>query len=331
MPVHDLGYREWSGNRMPRLLRPLVVARSGISLVWRRKWLRLMLILAWLPIFLPAMVIFFFEYSTTDAEMRGFVAGFLRTPVVQRPDLSMQVFNDPTSVRHEVWSTVILFFFRYPQLVAMVLLVGLIAPMLVSYDLRSKAYLMYFSRPLTPMEYILGKSAVVWFFLFMIVTVPALVLYVVAVMLSPNLSVVAATWDIPLRILGASVVLVIPTTAVALCYSSFTSESRYASFAWFATFIMGYVSYMILTFAGARNLPQQRRGRRGGPTMEELGLDPDRWRLLSPYHTLGKAESWVFGLDPTAGNVLWPMLVLLIVTVGGIVIVRHRIVARLSV
>ncbi len=43
-------------------------------------------------------------------------------------------------------------------------------------------------------------------------------------------------------------------------------------------------------------LPRRRRGR--GPSLEELDIDFDRWRLLSPYHTLGKVESWVFGLDP---------------------------------
>ncbi len=334
MPVHDLGYRVWKGNRMPRLLRPLVVARSGVSLVWRRRWLRMMLMLAWLPIVIPALAIFAFEYSATDGDMRGIVIGLLRSPIIQRGDLAAQVMVDPTAVRHEVWSTLILFFFRYPQLVAMVLLVGLIAPMLVSYDLRSKAYLMYFSRPLTPTEYIIGKSAVVWFFLGAIVTLPALVLYVIGVLLSPELAVVGETWDIPLRILAATAVLVIPTTALALCYSSFTSESRYATFSWFATWAMGFVSYQILTFAPLRvdGPPRGVRVRRGQPPpWEELGIDFDRWRLLSPYHTLGKVESWVFGLDPTEGSVIPAIVALLVVAVAGNWIVRQRIIARLRV
>ena len=211
----------------------------------------------------------------------------------------------------------------------MVLLVGLIAPMLVSYDLRSKAYLLYFSRPLSPTEYILGKSAVVWFFLGLIVTVPAMILYVVGVLLSPSLSVVGETWDLPLRILAASMVLVVPTTALAMSYSSLTSESRYASFAWFATWVMGFVSYQFLTWMGVSEVPRRRRGR--GPSLEELDIDFDRWRLLSPYHTLGKVESWVFGLDQTDGSV-WPAMALLVfITVAGTWLVRHRLIARLSV
>jgi hypothetical protein len=294
----------------------------------------MMLMLAWLPIAIPALAIFAFEYSSTDPDIRGVVVGMLRSPMLQRGDLAAQVLVDPTAVRHEVWSILILFFFRYPQLVAMVMLVGLIAPMMISYDLRSKAYLMYFSRPLTPSEYILGKSAVVWFFLTMIVTVPALVLYLVGVLLSPDLSVVLETWDIPLRIIAATGILVLPTTAVALCYSSFTSESRYASFAWFATWIMGYVSYTILTFAQVRYSgpgPANRRARNRAPDWEELGVDLDRWRLLSPYHALGKVESWIFGLDPTDGSVYPSLLLLIAVTVVTLWIIRRRIVARLNV
>ncbi|MGB0598871.1 MAG: hypothetical protein ACPGLY_19470 [Rubripirellula sp.] len=327
MPVHDLGYRNWEGSRTARILRPMFVARSGVSLVWRRRWLRTMLMLAWLPIIVPAFGIFAFEYSATEPEMRQVVVQVLSGPF-QRPDLAQQAISDPAKVRHEVWTMLILTFFRYPQLGAMVLLVGLIAPMLVSYDLRSKAYLLYFSRPLSPTEYILGKAAVVWFFLGMIVTIPALLLYVIGILLSPDLSVIGETWDIPLRILGASVVLLVPTTAVAMCYSSSTSESRYASFAWFATWILGFVAYQFLTFMNVRRPPRRRRGR---PDWQELDIDFDRYRLLSPYHTLGKVESWVFGLDPTEGSV-WPAIcLLLIITVVGFWIVRRRIIARLSV
>lgn len=319
MPLHDLGYRRWEGRRMPRLLRPLHVARSGISLVWRRRWLRIMIILAWLPIIVPAFGIFAFEFSSTDPEIQQAAFQFMRGPM-QRPDLAVESMRDPSSARHEVWSILILTFFRYPQLSAMVLLVGVIAPMLVSYDLRSKAYLLYFSRPLSTTEYIVGKSAVVWFFLGMIVTVPALVLYVAGVLLSPSLSVVNETWDIPLRILGASMVLLVPTTALALCFSSWTSESRYATFSWFATWVMGYVAYQILTFAGT-----------GERFLDPTEIDPDRWRLLSPYHTLGKVESWVFGLDISEGST-WPAIGLLVfITVAGTWIVQHRIRARLSI
>ena len=345
MPVHDLGYRPWGGKRVSRILRPLVIARSGISLVWRRRWLRMMIVFSWLPLLIFGAGIFVFEYSGNNAEWRGPIMNMFRR--MDRMDLAIAMASDHASVRHDAWATMILTFFRVPQLLAMVMLVGLIAPMLISYDLRSKAYLMYFSRPLSPLEYIVGKSAVLWFFLSMITAVPALLLYVVGVFLSPDFSVIAQTWDIPLRILAATVALIVPTTVLALCYSSFTSESRYATFAWISTWVMGSVAYRFLTFAGSA--PQARRfpGRRGpGPrNFEDWGpeqweqfareridtTDYDKWRLVSPYDTLGKVESWLFGLDATPGSVTPAIIMLVAITVVGALIIRHRIKARLTV
>lgn len=352
MPVHDLGYRAWNGSRMTQLMRPLVVAKGGISLVWRRRWLRMMIIFSWLPILIFGFAIFMFEYAATEEGAREGISQLL-TWQMGRPDLAMSISNDHAGSRHDVWATLILTFFRVPQLFAMVLLVGLIAPMLISYDLRSKAYLMYFSRPLSPTQYIIGKSAVLWFFLSTITAIPALMLYVTGVFLSPDLSVIRDTWDLPLRIIGATVVLVVPTTALALCYSSFTSESRYATFSWFATWAMGFIAYTFLTYSGARmRQPSGQqfrgRGRRGPPRFEDMdanqfenmrngmppgldNVDRDKWRLLSPYETLGKVEGWVFGIDPTPGSV-WPaVMMLVLVTVVGTWIVRRRIMARLSV
>lgn len=322
MAIHDLGYRSWVGDRTKSWSRPLFIATSGVTLVWRRRWLRLMLMLAWLPIFVPALGIFAFEYSSSEPEMLQVVINLVGGPL-QRPDLAVQLMTDREGARHEVWTLLIMAFFRYPQLSAMVLLVGLIAPMLISYDLRSRAYLLYFSRPLNAVHYMVGKAMVVWFFLSMIVTVPALTLYLIGVMLSPDLSVVSLTWDIPVRIVAASVALIVPTTILAMCYSAHTSESRYASFSWFATWILGFVAYQILTYMGT----EFGRGRRGGG----LDVDFDRWRLLSPYHALGKVEAWIFGLDPTPGSVIPTLLMLVGVTMMGVFLIRRRLLALLSV
>jgi len=330
MPVHDLGYRSWKGQRTARLLRPLAVASSGISLIWQSKWLRLMLVLAWLPIVFPALGIFAFEYSPTEPELREITYEVLKGPL-GRPDLAFMATDNPDAVRHEVWSTFILVFFRYPQLFAMVLWVGIIAPMMVSYDLRSKAYLLYFSRPLSIWEYILGKSAVVWFYLAMIVTVPAIVLYILGVMLSPDLSVVGETWDILVRILVASVVLVVPTTALAMGYAASTGESRYAMFSWFATWAMGYVAYQVLTYASYRIQVPRASRRRSEQNELLMQVDLDQWRLLSPYHTLGKVQSWIFDLDVTDGSIVPSAILLSAITVIGFWVIQRRLKARLTV
>ncbi len=60
-------------------------------------------------------------------------------------------------------------------------------------------------------------------------------------------------------------------------------------------------------------------------------IDFDRWRLLSPYHTLGKVQSWIFDLDTTEGSVIPAIVLLSVVTVFGFWVVHNRIKARLTV
>jgi len=47
----------------------------------------------------------------------------------------------------------------------MVLVLGIVAPPLILQDLRKRAYLIHFARPITRLEYIAGKFEAVGFFL----------------------------------------------------------------------------------------------------------------------------------------------------------------------
>ena len=197
----------------------------------------------------------------------------------------------------------------------MALVVGLIAPPLISQDIRSRALLLYFSRPLTRLEYILGKMAVVWGYVAMITTIPALALYITGVMLSPDLSVISHTWDFPLRILAASVILMVPTTAIALAFSASTSRSYYASFGWFAVWAFGFITYYTLYAA-----------------LQDLDKWNDHWSLVSLHHTLGIVQTWVFDIGGTTyGDVFPSLMMLTAVSVLSIGFIYQRISAHIKV
>ena len=228
---------------------------------------------------------------------------------VGKDRIRFRPIEGPVASRHAVWSWLLQSFFRYSQGAIMVLVVGIIAPPLISQDVRSRAFLLYFSRPITRSEYVLGKSATLWFYLAMITTAPALSLYVLGILLSPNYEVILATWDLPLRILAASVVLMLPTAALALCISSMTEESRYAGFAWFAIWIMGWFTYGMLTsFEGV------------------IGTDGDvtRWTYLSLYHTLGQVQSWIFGFADFSDTEV-AAGILIVVTAVSLIILFNRV------
>jgi hypothetical protein len=227
--------------------------------------------------------------------------------------------SDPDQGRHYAWAFILYNLFRYPQAFGMIVVMGLVAPRLISYDLRSRGYLLYLSRPLTPGEYIFGKALVLYFLLFMISALPALMIYLTGLVLTPDSTAFFQTWDLPLRILLATTVLMIPTTAVALAFSSVTQESRFAGFAWFALWVLGAVIYYVLWFASTVDLQMGGGGRPG---------EVQNWSLLklfSPYETLGYMQQQVFGLT-SSDEIVWsPWVVALIVSVLGYGVAYWRV------
>lgn len=328
MPILDVGYRAWEGHRTPRSTRAMVVAATGIRLVWRNTWLKRILLFMAAPALVVGIFVGLFEQSVDRTSTREAMRSLLRSPPAQRAaeragvDLN-KADADPATARHFAWSYLLLVLFRYPQAFGMIVVLGLIAPRLISYDLRSKGYLLYLSRPLTPAEYVLGKAGIVYFLLFMMAAVPSLLIYVAGLFLSTDSWAFAQTWDLPLRILAATLVLMIPTTAVALAMSALTQESRYAGFAWFAFWVVGAVSYQVLWLAA-----QVRRGI-DPERMEFLG-EYNSWMLFSPYETLGYMQMQIFGLAQGEAFAWGPWVVAITMSILGYGIAYRRVARMLK-
>ena len=292
---------------MPEVTRSWVIAQTGFGLAWKNRWLRRLLLLAWIPALYLGAAFFFFEQALANPKQiqmaLSIVPPFPGIDVVQ----TALETGDPATARHMVWGWLLLVFFRYPQGLLMALVVGLIAPPLVAKDVHSRAFLLYFSRPLTRVEYILGKLAVVCAYVIMITTIPALALYVLGVLLSPpEAAVIASTWDLPLRILLASVAVTIPTATLALAFSSLTTRTFYAGFAWFAAWLLGLVAYWTLYYSVDSGVSQ-------------------RWALLSLYDSLGLVQSWIFGLQTSSSAALPSVGLLAGITVVSLIVLFRRV------
>lgn len=327
MPIHDAGYRAWEGPRVSEWTRWLTISSTGIRRASKSTWLKRLLFVALLPLLFFAIPFFLFEQSIRDPEVWRAFSGFTRG-LPQAKQLREAIGTLPSSptpeqfaaIRHDVWSYLLLTLMRYPQALLMVVVVGIVAPPLISQDLRTRAYLIYFARPISRLEYIVGKFGVVAFYLLSIATLPALILYVLAVMLSPSLEVILSTWDLPLRILVASVCLIVPTTLVALAFSSLTLESRYAGFGWFAMWIIGHVTYSSLIAWPSFEAARRRE------TFEPT------WQILtSPYQVLGAVQSYVFGFDSDPSIALRSFLLLIAVSVISLAILFRRVTAPMRV
>ena len=292
MPIHNLGYREWKGELQSSSTRWLVVAGIGIRRAWQSAWLRRMMFFAWIPGVAMGFMIFIYEQSAKQGgEVQDIIsAGAMALVTYESPELIFRRIQQERLLtgsrqsigeeRHIFWSSLLLILFRRSQPFLLIPIVAVIAPPMISQDFRSRAFLLYFSRPLTKVQYIAGKAATIGLYLLFVTMFPALLLYVVGILLSPDISVLYATWDLPLRAILASLMIVIPCTALSLMLSSLTTESRYASFAWFAIWIFGHLTYVVIRSVASPG-------------------DSSIVQSLSLYETFNDLSSWI--LDPKLG------------------------------
>lgn len=325
MPILDIGYRNWNGPRSPSWTRCLVVAATGVSLVWQGTWTKRLLLLLVFPSIVVGIMVGAFEQTIADQSTRRAIRiiesdGSRAREVMQDAGLDFdKVKQDPELARHFVWTYLLFSLFRYPQAFGMILLLGIVAPRLISYDLRTRAYLLYLSRPLTPWEYVVGKAGVLYVLIIAVAAVPAVAIYLFGLILSTNTWAIAQTWDIPLRIFLATILLVLPTSAIALALSSMTRESRYASFAWFALWLIGQTIYGALRAAYAIGQSQMD---------EAVNSDEMANRYImyfSPYETLGYLQKKVFGLLPANTPTWEPFIFVALITLLGYLIAYWRV------
>lgn len=323
MPLHDVGYRAWKGRLLGPLAVVVVIATTGIRLAWTSRWLRRAVLFAWSPAIVFGASFFAFEQAVEEGRFASMQEGMNRGRNIDGVGLLGTVLADALggtsldasgvprdldAMRHLIWSRLLLAFMRAPQAVLLAVVVGLVAPTLISRDLRAKAWLVYFTRPVGRSEYILGKFLILVILIGAITLLPGLALWGVGVLVSPSVSVAIATCDLPLKVLASSVAVAVPTVIVALAYSSLTAESRIASFAWFATWIACWIAHGALTTADAvaagREDPRRPAGvSRGSDALDqleqELGrIDPDG---NGPG---GRSAQTVSGLPPAVGRQL---------------------------
>ncbi len=362
MPLHDVGYRPWPAGRPGTASEPglrtgggaVVIAGTGIRLAWKSRWLRRVLLFAWSPAIIFAGGFFAFEQALDEGAI-GTVRsmarhvdalGLLGRMVAESLGGSL---DDPDAARRVVWSRLLLAFMRAPQAVLLAVVVGLVAPRQIAGDLRAKAWLVYFTRPISRGDYIIGKIGVLAAIVSLITLVPALVLWVVGVLVSPSIQVAMATWDLPLRIAAAAAAVTIPTVLLALAYSSLTAESRIAAFAWFATWVACWIAHGALAGADIaaqarsaaaasaiedhfdddppRSARPRQRPQRLGWLARAAGIDgaEDRWAWVSLFHAQGVVQAWILGIE-NRFSAVWPSLTCLTaVAVGSLVTLFLRV------
>ena len=350
MPIHDVGYRGWDEPKTSTWSRWQVIAENGFWLAFKSNWIKRLLIFSWLPV-VTCGVIFFItnqwlerggydkvvppppanasaldltQYEARNVRLQTqrqafadrFQGRFRNIPGGEKIAEAI-VSKSGNDLRRVLWSGLLMTFFRYPQAFMLLFLVGIIAPGLIANDIRSRAFLIYFSKPIGITQYIFGKAMTLVVFISLITTIPAIALYFFAVLLSPDLSVLWDTYDIPFRILLATFVLVIPTVTLALALSSLTQETRFARFAWFAIWALGHGAWSAIVGAVAAS--------KDFDSDIDLMSDPEvqSWSILSLYNNLGDVQIWLFGFSDFEDAMIGTVGLSVVTIVSTVVLYRQ--------
>jgi ABC-2 type transport system permease protein len=195
VPIHDQSYRRYGGAREAPGRAWLVIARRGIqNMIARRMFLGLMLF-AWIP-FVVRAVQFYVAANVPGATILAVSGETFRDFVEQQGAFVFFV---------TIWAGA-----------------GLIAN-----DRRANALQIYLSKPLSRVEYIAGKLAVLAFFLLLVTWVPGMLLLLLQGLLAGSFSFVRSNlYLFPALTLSAFLqVLLAAFTMLAL--SSLSKSSRY--------------------------------------------------------------------------------------------------------
>ena len=269
MPIHDQGYRRYAGHREAHGRTWMVIARAGVMERLReRKFLGLLLV-AWLPFLVRSVQL----YVAANYAQASFLNA---TPAMFRDYLAQQ--------------GVFVFFIT--------LYVG---SGLIANDRRANALQIYLSKPLSRVDYVVGKLATLLLFLTAVTWLPGILLLIMQILFAGNLTFLKANLFLFPAITVFAAVTVLTSSFTMLALSSLSKSRRFVA-----------VMYAGLIFFTAA-MYQALRGITG----------TSAWVFISPGDVLDVIGDRIFrSTEPE--NLLPIALVTVVVLIAGSVFVLER-------
>jgi ABC-2 type transport system permease protein len=272
MPIHDQGYRRYAGTRARAGRAWSVIAKAGVRTLFARRAFIGLLLLSWVPFVVRAVQL----YAATNLPQAQFLA----------PDARM--FRQFLG-QQEIW----LFF------ITVYAGTGLIAN-----DRRANALQIYLSKPLTRLEYIFGKFAILFTLLLLVTWVPAVLLVLIQVMFSGSFTFVLNNLVLLPAITIFSLVQVVSVALAMLALSSLSKSSRYVGVLYAGLIFFSQAIYGVV------------RGLTRDSTLAWLSIPSD----------LQQIGDVVFRLEPRFNMPVWSaFLMIALLIVASIVVLERRV------
>jgi ABC-2 type transport system permease protein len=272
VPIHDQGYRHYEGTRAPHGGAWWIIARSHMVALLMYRWFQILLLVSFGPFVVRGVQIYF---ASTNPQ----VAQFLGTT----PDL----FRDFLSQQR-------LFVF-----LVVIMQSGLIAD-----DRRTNALQLYLSKPLTRVEYVLGKLVPPLAFVLGVTLVPALLLLILQVVFAGSWTFLRDNLFLLPAITLVSLAQALVSACALLALSSLSKSRRFVA--------VMYAGIIFFTAA----LYQVLRGITGSRS----------WAVISPGEMLDVIANATFrGRAVPAVPVVVAVIVIFVIVGVAILILERRI------
>jgi ABC-type transport system involved in multi-copper enzyme maturation permease subunit len=275
MSIKEKGYTHWEGEFKEARLRWSPLSRYGIKLSFRRKFFKFLFFSTLVPSLVTLAMIYVserlddFAFLSRDTDAISFLE--------VNPVFFLRYFNGS-------W-----------LLFMIILLLVFCGAGLIADDLKYNSLQLYFSRPLTKLDYFLGKASVIVFFLSCITLVPGLVFVLMKLLFAGNFQFLRQYPWLPFSILGYSLFITLFFTFYALFLSSLSKNKRYVAILIFGLYVFSDILFNI--FNGIFRNPY--------------------FSLLSIEKNLQQIGAVIFGQDPQF-DIPWILSLLVILAFCGL-------------
>jgi ABC-2 type transport system permease protein len=285
--IHTEVYRPFQGELRAHPFRFWPLLTSGIRANVRKK---LPLLVLYAPATIGTVIFSFIVYARFAAEAE-MLSDSLGTGISLQKMLARRALEQAVKLI-EVRNQII----EFNQAMSMFALfaVAWFGSGLLCEDRRVGAHQLYFSRPLTRIDYYLGKFLTVGFFAALAILVPGLIICFIASWSSPEWSFLKEEGDVVLRTIAYALVWMVVTCSITLCSSSLFSRRSFA--------LAGIVGFTMIFEALSHLLADF--------------VDP-RLLAASPFTNLEKISGEIFGTvshSDLDASTSWMVLVFVVVT-----------------
>lgn len=234
-----LDLRRWQEKPAGVLYRRWVIVSTGLRQLTRMRFFQILLFIAWTAGILMAAAGFVFTQSlTTGGWLESWAARFGARPQAAVSAFCSMVLLYPDIVIHGLFSVV---FWWHSFLGLGLSLIGLsiAVPRLIAHDRASNALTIYLSRPLTSLDYLLGKLGIIVGILLLLWTGPLLFGWVLSMAFAPDKDFFLYSLTPLLRAGIFNLVSLVTIASVALAVSSLGRTTRSVLAIWISLWIAG--------------------------------------------------------------------------------------------